>query len=103
MIGFITYRELIDGQLEYFILQKAFPHFVGRIVYAPVEGAIVNSPIPNYNLWVTFNGTLRGNMIPDYRNILDEIENAYANMAAWFWAERICMGEKRFQKFKIKK
>ena len=75
-IPFITYRELHNGQLEYYVLQKEFPHFLGRIVTSPVPNAIVNCPVAGYNLWVTFNGTLRGNIIPDYKNIIDEINIA---------------------------
>lgn len=103
MIPYITFREKDeDGNLCYFILQKAFPHFLGKIVTRPIEGALANEPIPGHNLWVTFNSTLRGNMIPNYKNIQEEIAISYHSMACWFHAERIVMDGDRFKKFKIK-
>lgn len=103
MIPFITYRELIDGKLEYFVLQKEFPHFLGRIVTFPVEHSLVNEPVAGYNLFITFAGSLRGNFIPDYKNITDDIQYTFERMALWFASERVIGGGKRFDKFKIKK
>lgn len=104
MIHFITYREPDEkGELQYYILQKEFPHFIGRLVNKPIEGAIINSAVPSYNLWITFNFTLRGNVIPSYKNIITEIEIIYSNMANWFHNERILLEEKKFYRFKIKK
>lgn len=102
MNPFITFRELINGQLEYFILQRAFPHMIGKISTFPKEKAIVNAPIAGYNLYVTFDGCLQGNVLPSYRNIDKEVQNVFENMAAWFWSERIVGSEKKFEKFKIK-
>jgi hypothetical protein len=102
-IPFATYRELQKGQLEYFIVQKDYPHFLGRIVTFPVEQSLVNCPVAGYNLWVTFNGTLRGNFIPAQNNITDEIQLVFERMALWFASERIMGNGKRFDKFKIKK
>lgn len=99
--AYITYRELGEGQLKYYILQREFPHYCGVIVTAPIEGAIANEAIPNYNLWVSFAGILRGNYIPDYRDTMDEINSVYSNMAAWFWAERIQSNPKKYEKFKM--
>jgi hypothetical protein len=91
-----------DGVLCYYILQKAFPHWVGLLVAnSPVEGALANAPIAGYNLWVTFSGTLRGRIIPDYRNIQSEINSAFADMAEWYLANRIRQNEKIYRKFKI--
>ena len=50
MIPFATYRELVNGQLEYFLVQKDYPHFLGRIVTAPIAKALVNEPVAGYNL-----------------------------------------------------
>jgi hypothetical protein len=103
MMPFITFRDKdTNGDLQYYILQRAFPHFVGRISASPIEGALSNEPISGYNLWVTFNGTLVGNLIPNYVNIQKEISNVYFSMAAWFYAERIVMDKGRFKRFKIK-
>lgn len=102
MNPFITFRELHNGQLEYFILQRAFPHMIGRIATFPKDKAIINTPIAGYNLYVTFDGCLQGNVLPSYRNIDKEVQNVFENMAAWFWSERIVGNEKKFQKFKVK-
>ena len=101
MNPFITFRELVDGKLEYFLLQKDFPHFLGRIVTFPVERSLVNEPVAGYNLWVTFNGTLRGNYYPSTVT-KDEVRLIFERMALWFASERITGSTKRFEKFKIK-
>jgi len=102
MTPYITYREKDDnGDLQYYILQKAFPHMVGRLVTFPIEGALANEAIAGYNLWITWNGCLRGNVIPNYTNFDKEIANVFFNMSAWFYAERIVMDKSRFKKFKI--
>jgi hypothetical protein len=103
MMPFITFRDKdAKGDLQYYILQRAFPNFVGRITRTPVDGALINQPISGYDLYVTFAGTIQGNIVPDYRNIQQEIQNVYIKMAAWFWTERIIMDDKKFKKFKIK-
>ena len=102
MMGYITFRDKDEnGDLQYYILQRAFPHFVGRISAIPIEGALANEAIAGYNLWVTFNGTLVSNLIPNYRNIQEEISQVFFSMAAWFYAERVVMDKSRFKKFKI--
>jgi len=103
MIPYITYREKDDnGEMQYYILQKAFPHMTGRLVTFPIEGALANEPISGYNLWITWGGCLRGNVIPDSRNFDKEIANVFAQMSSWFYGERILVDEKKFKKFKIK-
>lgn len=103
MNPYITFRDKDEeGNLQYYILQRDFPHFVGRIVYTPVEGAIANEPIAGYNMWVTFANTLRGNFLPSYKNIKDEINSVMFSMSAWFYSERILIDKDRFKKFKIK-
>ena len=102
MNPYITFRELQDGKLEYFILQKEFPHFLGRIVMFPVERALVNEPVAGYNLFVTFNGVLSGNYYPSTITA-DEMKLIFEKMALWFASERIIGNGKRFDKFKIRK
>jgi hypothetical protein len=102
MIPFITYREKDkSGVLQYYVLQKEYPHFVGIISSIPISGTW-QSPIAGHNLWVVFNGTLRGNLIPAYQKIGDDIQASLDNMAAWFYNERIKPDEKKYSKFKIK-
>lgn len=99
---FITYREKdSSGVLQYYILQKDFPHINGLILNKPCEGNWC-SPVPGYNLWIVFDYTIRGKMIPSYKNIREEISSVLDRMAAWFYAERIMQDEKKYKKFKIK-
>lgn len=101
MKPFITFRDNDkEGNLQYYILQRDFPHFIGVISSVPVSGTWQH-PIAGHHLWVVFNGTLRGNSIPNYRDISVEIDVVLSNMAVWFHAERILLDEKRFKKFKI--
>jgi len=101
MNPFITYRDKdAEGNLQYYILQRDFPHLIGRLSTVPIAGTW-RSTVAGYNLYVIFDGTLRGNMVPGYRDISDEIQTVFDNMAAWFWAERIVPDPKRFKKFKI--
>lgn len=104
MQPFITYRDKDNqGNLQYYVLQRAYPHYVGLINRTPTPNAIAEAPIPQYELYVTFNGVLQGNYFPSYKDAREEAQQIYENMAAWFWAERIAMDKKRFEKFKIKK
>lgn len=101
MKSFITFREN-DGEcnLQYYILQRDFPHFIGVVLnhfdignwYAPVSG---------YMLYVNFAGTLRGNIIPSYKDISEEIQNIVGLMADWYCVNRVLIDEKRFKKYKI--
>lgn len=102
-IPFITYREMdATGILRYYILQKDFPHNVGVVLSQPKYEAICMSIIPSYNLYVVWDGTLRGNVVAAYPDYKVDLQLCFDNMAAWFWAERIVMDKKRFEKFKIK-
>lgn len=101
MTPYITYRDKDEkGNLQYYILQRNFPHFVSVISAIPKTGTW-QSAVAGYNLWVIFNGTLRGNMIPDYKNISEEIQMVLDSMAGWYCSERIVPDPKRFKKFKI--
>jgi hypothetical protein len=102
MNPFITFREKDkDGNLQYYVLQRAFPHYIGVVLNNPGSGLIGQSAIPGYTLWVVFDGTLMGNMIPNYRNVANEIQTVLDNMAAWYWSDRIILNEKKYSKFKI--
>lgn len=94
---FITFRE----DEAYYILQKEFPHYCGKIVNYPIEGALINQPIASYNLYVTFNGVLRGNYVPSYNDVYNEIVHVFSEMANWYYLERIFKDPKRFKKWRI--
>lgn len=99
---YITFREEDEfGRLCFFILQKAHPNFIGLLVSSPVEGAIINVPIPNYNLWITFAGTLMGNYIPAVNGVLSEISIVFYDMSSWYFEHRV-NGVRKYDKFKIK-
>jgi hypothetical protein len=99
MIPYITYREEKEGNLLYYILQKEHPHYVGVIAYNVIENKI-QVPITEHNLYVTFAGTIRGNYIPSYKDVVKEIENTMSSMSLWFYENRILKEPKKYQKFK---
>jgi len=102
MTKYITFREKDDkGELQYYILQRDFPHYVGLISNAPKESVLMQAPIAGHYLWVVFSGTLRGNMIPAYQEIYKEIESVFTNMSEWYYINRIKPNEKKYKKFKI--
>lgn len=99
---YITYREEDEfGRLCFFILQKAHPNFIGLLVASPVEGSLINVPISNYNLWITFNGTIIGNYLPATKGIMAEAYLIFNDMASWYYENRV-KGVKKLDKFKIK-
>ena len=99
---YLTFRDKDkNGDLQYYILQREQPHYVGIIKTAPSETAIVQHAVPGYHLWVVYSGVLRGNYIPSSKQQVFDLENIYMNMAMWFVTERIHDEEKRFKKFKI--
>lgn len=103
MNPFITFRDKDkNNELQYYILQREFPHFCGLISHYPKEGDLANQSISGYSLWITFSGTIRGQIIPSYTNIAKEINSVFESMASWFYANRILTDKKRFEKFKIK-
>jgi hypothetical protein len=101
MNQFITFREEINNETGYFILQRDFPHYLCRIAEQPIVNFIQPIPITNYNLWLIFNATLRGNYIPSYKDIGAEIISVMNSMATWFFENRILPNEKKYKKWKI--
>lgn len=99
---FITYREEDEfKRLCFFILQKAQPHYVGILLTSPREGSLVNMPLPEYNLWITYNGILAGNFVPGYKEVERDIENCFAEMTEWYYLNRIKTDPKKYKHFKI--
>lgn len=102
MKPFITYREDNEaGNLLFYILQRAFPHYEAVISLNPKEGALGQSPVPGYHLYVVILGTLRGNMIPGYKDVADEMQAVANQMAEWYFINRIQPDEKKYKKWKI--
>jgi hypothetical protein len=102
MSPYITYRDIdSNGELGYFILQRDFPHYIGQIITIPKKSIIPPIQVTGYYIWVNFNGTLRGNSVPGYRNIGEDIKFVINDMAIWYYANRVIPEHKKYKKFKI--
>jgi hypothetical protein len=102
MIPFLTYRQPNEeGNLLYYILQRAFPHYDAVLLVYPKEGALAQSPIPGYSLWIVIVGTLRGAVIPGYQDVVNEMQSVADQMAAWYLENRIMTDEKKFKRWKV--
>ncbi len=102
MIPFITYREPDEeNRLCFYILQKAFPHYVGLLVSSPRENGLVNAPIPGYKLWITYAGCLHGNFFPGHSTAIAEVNQVFNLMAEWYYVNRIKIQPKKYKGFKI--
>ncbi len=99
MEKFITFREDTDDKTQYYILQRAFPHYICSIVDNQNYKSIMKVPVPQTNLFVAFAGTIRGNFIPDYKNVLDEVKVILHDMALWYYTNRIETNPKRYKKW----
>lgn len=101
MNPFITYTETIDGVKRYFILQKAFPNYVGEIKTFHKERSICYKPISGHMLWVDFAGRIDGNFVPAYKTALQEMDAIFEQMANWYYEHEILPNPKKYLKFKI--
>lgn len=100
--NYITYRENNEnGLLCYYILQKAFPHYIGLLSVGQLENTLASMPVGNYNLYVNFYGCLVGRFLPAYKDALQEIEAEMISMAEWFYYNRVLTQPKKYDKFKI--
>lgn len=103
MNPYITFRDRDkNGELKYYILQREFPHYLCVISGMPEKLFVAASAVAGYNLYIVFSGSLRGGLIPSYKNVDKEIMLVMEDMALWYYANRILMEEKKFKKFKIK-
>lgn len=84
---------------EYYILQKDFPNFIGKITNK-TENDLAQYPIAGYNLYVSFVGTLRGRYMPADKFILQEVQHVYADMANYLLDKKI-KNNKDYEKYKI--
>lgn len=101
MSPYITFREKDrNGDLQYYVLQRAHPHYVGRVSPLPIAENWC-APIAGYRLWMIFDSTLIGRFIPSHKEVSHEIQTVLEAMAAWYWSDRIVVDEKRYKKFKI--
>ena len=102
MSPFVTFRDTDKaGVMQYYILQRAYPHFLGVITYYPTGETIYQTPVAGHHLYVTFNGVLRGNFLPAHQGVETEIQVVFEAMALWFYSERIMKDPKKYKKFMI--
>ena len=102
MAPYITFREHdASGDLQYYILQRAFPHYIGIVLTNPHYKSILKVPIAGYEMMVGFAGTLRGNVVPSYKNIMKEIEAVYHDMAIWYLENRINTNPQKYKKWQL--
>lgn len=102
MAPYITFREKdAAGELQYYVLQRDFPHYIGLLCYHPKDNPLAQAAIPGYNLYVVITEVLRGRFIPAEKDVAQQMQIIAENMGAWFWSERIAMDEKKYKKFKI--
>ena len=101
---FITFRDEDEaGILQYYILQKDFPHIKCVITGYDKNYIFPSIPITNYSLYVTFDGTLAGKQIPGYREIYHDVVAIMEEMSVWYLQNRIIPDMGRYKKFKISK
>ena len=101
-VRYITYREEDEfGRLCFYILQKDFPHYIGLLVTQPMNRAMINMPLPEYHLWLTYAGVLMGNYVPSTVASEANIDGIFSDMAEWYYLNRIKTQAKKYSKFKI--
>lgn len=102
MEPFITYRDTDSkNELQYYILQRQYPHYVARIAYKPSDTALFYISISGHHLYVTYAGTLQGHFIPGYKDAIEEMETVMRTMAEWFYANRVAVDSNKYKKWKI--
>ena len=67
---------------EAFIMQRAFPHFIGKIT-SSMPNKLASFPIAGYYLYVTIVGTIRGNVFPSYSKSQSELNDIASEMAGF--------------------
>ena len=101
MNPYITYRDDDEeGNSRYYILQKDFPHIKCLLNNYPTRNLYQAIPILGYNIWIVFDGTLRGNMLPGYKDIDEEVKKVMQDMSDWYYINRVLRFPKRYKKLK---
>lgn len=102
MNPYLTFRESDkNNTLQYYILQKARPHYLAVLSSHPSERVLGQAPVVGHNLWVVFVGTLEGiNLIPLESQVWNEIQAVVNDMADWFYTERIQREPNKYKKWK---
>ncbi len=102
MEPYITYRDTDStGELQYYILQRAFPHYISKIAYKPSDTALFYISVAGHHLYLWFDGTLQGRFMPSYKDAIDEMEVVIRHMAEWFYINRVIPEPNKYKKWKI--
>jgi hypothetical protein len=102
MSPYITFRDHDSkGELQYYILQRDYPHFCGRVDYFPSTEPLCQVPVTGHHLYISYAGTLRGNIAPVHEQFEREILFVFHSMALWFYSERIMKDPKRYRKWLV--
>ena len=102
MSPYITFRDINKkGELAYYILERSYPHYVFEITTIPEDSFFISSiQITGYYMWLKFEGTILGEVLPSYKNTFDEIKSVMFNASNWFYENRISQNESKYKKFK---
>lgn len=103
MSPFITFRDTDkNNTLQYYILQREYPHYLAVISDHPVINKLGQSAVASHNLYIVHVGTLRGiNLIPAQNKVWEEIQSVCDQMAEWFYIHRILPDQKKYKKWRI--
>ncbi len=100
---YISFRDNDSkGELQYYILQRDYPHYVARISYKPSTESLMCVPVTDHLLWLIFDGVLAGNYIPAHPSVKQELAEVFFNMATWFYSNRIVGNESKYKKWRVK-
>ncbi len=101
MEPFISYREKDkEGNLQYYVLQREFPHYVGLLTIDPHLKSVLKVPMAGYRFYVSYGGVLMGNYMPSTTSEEDMLV-VFQKMADWYLAERILTNQKKYKKWKV--
>lgn len=102
MSPYITFKDTnSDGILVLYVCQREFPHYCAGLAYLPVLDTLSCVPIAGHHLYLVFWGTIRGRLIPGYKDVSQEIQAVIEDMAVWFYSERVLKEPKRYKKWRI--
>lgn len=90
----------MEGDVLY-ILQKRFPHYIGRIQFHPEANPLIQGQIPFYHIYIVFNGALSGNRLLLNDAWQEQIKNIWDEMCKWYREERVEKQPDRFKKYKM--
>lgn len=102
MTKYVTFKDTDkSGLLQYYILQRAFPHYVAMVASVPMPEVIMGCPVPGYYLWIVFSGNISGNYMVGHKGELENVKNVILDMVDWFLDNRINTDKKRYKKWQF--